>query len=394
MDILTGIERKLVGLIRAGHLGADETLDFSIRDDEWQALAEAALRHQLAPVLHASLNKLRLRDSLPEAVDTQLSQAAMFTVLESMRAEAELALLHLAFDAEQLPFLLLKGAALAPTLYGDVSLRPFSDLDILVRPAERTCAASILHRQGYRFPPQPAAGFQLAFGYEEHHKRDGDSPAFVDLHWHVLAPTYHRQLDGGGWFWQEPQPIPWGKIIFYGLGPEQLFVHLCAHLVLQNRSVMLLRSYDVALWLERCGSGANWVRLAEQVRQFALTQTIRAALAAVCTHWGISPPQPFMDALNAQTAGLAQRTVFTAYSNSDPRLIPFVELWFMQSWSMRWRYLRAMAFPSETYLRAAQPAAAHRPLRELYWSRALSFPLLWVRAIRSLLARLRNAGQK
>jgi hypothetical protein len=391
VDVLTGIERKLVDLIRAGHLGADETLRCSIREDEWPALADGALRHQLAPVLHASLNKLRLRDSVPEAVDARLGEAAMFTALEFMRAEAELVLLHDAFNAEQVSFLLLKGAALAPTLYADTSLRPFTDLDILVRPEQHIYAASILEQQGYRFPPQPVPGFHHAFGYEEHYKRDGDTPAFVDLHWHLLAPAYNRRRAGIGWFWQDPQSIPWGKKALYGLGSEQLFVHLCAHLVLQNRSVMLLRSYDVALWLQRCGAGANWVSLAEKVRQFAMTQAMLAALAAVRAHWGVAPPRSFVEALNAQSSGLVQRTVFAVYSNRDPRLIPLVDLWCMESWSLRLRYLRAMAFPSEAYLRAAQPAALNRPLWILYATRALAFPLLWIRSVRSLIARLLNA---
>lgn len=58
-----------------------------------------------------------------------------------------------ALQAAALPFALLKGPALAERLYGDASLRPTTDVDVLVDPANLDAALAALDGIGARPPP-------------------------------------------------------------------------------------------------------------------------------------------------------------------------------------------------------------------------------------------------
>ena len=48
------------------------------------------------------------------------------------------------------PFLVLKGAALAHLVYGDPRLRPMRDVDLLIRKADAGRALDVLTRCGFR----------------------------------------------------------------------------------------------------------------------------------------------------------------------------------------------------------------------------------------------------
>ena len=95
----------------------------------------------------------------------------------------------LARGLEALPY---KGPALAETLYGNVALRQFSDLDFLVRTPDLPAVRSALSEMGYQ------AGLQLSPAAERAYVKSGyeytfDSPQgrnLVEIKWQVLPRFY------------------------------------------------------------------------------------------------------------------------------------------------------------------------------------------------------------
>src|SRR4051794_5487181 len=96
-DVLSPVERAVVDIIRAGQLGDSVHVPETIPDDEWPALVDAALKHQLSPVLRASLKQLRMRDAMPEESDTRLSRSAMNAAYNAQQAEPVIAELQSTF---------------------------------------------------------------------------------------------------------------------------------------------------------------------------------------------------------------------------------------------------------------------------------------------------------
>jgi hypothetical protein len=70
----------------------------------------------------------------------------LYSILECCELEVVLA----ALTEAGLLTILLKGAALAYTLYPDPALRPMSDLDLLIHPQDLKQAVQVIQSMGYR----------------------------------------------------------------------------------------------------------------------------------------------------------------------------------------------------------------------------------------------------
>jgi putative nucleotidyltransferase-like protein len=281
----------------------------------------------------------------------------------------------------------LKGAALAPILYGDIGLRPFTDLDVLIQPKDLECATDYLFRLGYESQVVRNATFQAQFNFEQHFQRLGQSSSFVDLHWHLVSSVYHRERIELAWFWDRTCKQTIGGVQTLVLNPNAMFMHLCMHLVFHHASRILLRTYDLALWILRYGTSADWDEIVSAAIAFHLAAAIRSACAAAYHDWGIGLPAEIADRLKTLRVSAAERAVFRVVSNPDQRLIPLVNLAFQPGIGSKLSYVKAMLFPSEAFLRTTMPASAQGPWFIMVLRRILRTPRRWLRAARQILHR-------
>jgi len=128
-----------------------------------------------------------------------------------------------------LPAIAFKGPVLAGALYGDLAMRDFADLDILVRPPDLPRIRAALTAEGYRprFLDSPAleSGF-FQCSEEAFVARDGI--AVIDLHWRI-APRYFDFAAGGGSVWERVQRMPLLDGSIATLAPADLMLFLCIH---------------------------------------------------------------------------------------------------------------------------------------------------------------------
>lgn len=103
------------------------------------ASLEALLYQQLKP--HDDL--------LPPAVAAAWQAAYRYNAQRQLYLAHQLGQALAALNAAGVPVLLLKGAALAHTLYAHPAGRPFRDLDLLIRPGQTTAAFATLRQLGY-----------------------------------------------------------------------------------------------------------------------------------------------------------------------------------------------------------------------------------------------------
>jgi putative nucleotidyltransferase-like protein len=195
---------------------------------DWVALGEAAEYHGLAPMLHSVVER-----SCPERVPEEVSRQLRFSYRESagrnlIFTRKLLALLD-AFEGEGIAVVPLKGPVLAEMLYTDPVLRPFSDLDLLVRKQDVGAALGVLTREGYRLGAHLArlsVRSLLRIEFEVLLKQEQTPP--VDLQWEIGLADYP--------FGYDPE-ILWrslGRTRIAGreaacLSPESLMLFLCVH---------------------------------------------------------------------------------------------------------------------------------------------------------------------
>lgn len=157
---------------------------------DWQEFLRLAEHHGVLPLI--ARNLITHARGLPPDIEQSLQSAYTANLRRSMWFAAELLRITRYFEQRGLRTLPYKGPVLAQSAYGDLGLRSFSDLDLLVSPADFTHAKQALAELGYRPSQELAPAVErlwLRTGYE----RSFDGAAgknLVELQWNLLPHFY------------------------------------------------------------------------------------------------------------------------------------------------------------------------------------------------------------
>src|ERR1044072_4193280 len=112
---------------------------------DWEYLFQLARRHSMVPLLYAQLeHALVPSEVLAKFKQHYIENSARNTVLT-----AELCRLINLFSDAGIDAISYKGLALALFAYGNIALRRFVDLDVIVKKADVAKACEILLNEGY-----------------------------------------------------------------------------------------------------------------------------------------------------------------------------------------------------------------------------------------------------
>ena len=148
-------------------------------------LAIAAEQHGLEPLVLAHLERtgLAIPATVRDRLRARLTQHAHAAAVRA-RVVADVAG---AMAQAEVPFLVLKGAALAHLVYGHPRLRPMRDVDLLIRKADAGRALDVLTHCGFR----PGAAWSRA----RHHHVQGmartldGATVTIELHHELMVRT-------------------------------------------------------------------------------------------------------------------------------------------------------------------------------------------------------------
>ena len=167
------------------HLGEPGAAEARLLADrvDWGRVVELACQHQVGPLLHRNLQ--RLRGPRSDESWQRLQHVVMMNASRGFQLTRELVSLLADLSAAGIRALPFKGAVLAASAYGSVGLRPFNDIDLLVHPRDAAATARILTRRGFDDWGVDDVALPTHLGSECEHtflRRDGVA---VDLHWHL-----------------------------------------------------------------------------------------------------------------------------------------------------------------------------------------------------------------
>lgn len=250
---------------------------------DWDVLLQLAHIEGLAPLLY---HILRDQDVVPSLIEQDLRNAYYQNACRNTLLLSELGniLCHLA--TEGVNVILLKGASLAEIVYGDVAMRPMSDLDLLIRQQDLPVARRVLVALGYTpLHVEMHTGFNVEFRNEESLYKRGLVDTYVDLHWRLVGPSYYQRTISIDWFWETALPTQIGSAPALVLSHEAQVLYLCAHLVLHHGGHGLLWLHDVAEVLTLYQAQIDWEQLLSQSQAYNLVLSVRQILTQVADEW-------------------------------------------------------------------------------------------------------------
>jgi hypothetical protein len=150
---------------------------------DWDTLKGLAAGHGLLPLLYRHLE----HESIPKEALVQLWILQETHALRNRALTKELCRIVRRLADQGIPAVPYKGPALAQVIYGDVSLRVFGDLDIVVRPKDLVAAKELLVADGYQRPITLAPGQEAALmrSCAQQHVTlvQRETNILVELHW-------------------------------------------------------------------------------------------------------------------------------------------------------------------------------------------------------------------
>jgi hypothetical protein len=344
--MLDRIDQDLVAWLRPGLSGAHNSMPDAPAD--WQAFIARAEQTGLAPLLYLALQKDNPVKP-PESMRQELRQAYLKTMMANLIVSREAARLLELFSREQIPVILLKGIALANSLYADPGLRVLSDVDLLVHFADREQVHALMKAQSYVSQFNLEAGLGTEYTCEQAYTRSKPTLA-VEIHWHILNSAYLRRNVMLDWFWQNTIPIQINKQTGYMFAPGAQLAHLTSHYFLHHQGLGLRWSYDIALLLNRHGTEINWLETLAAARKFGINRALSAGLMQAVQVWGKNLPAEAYVAMHRYPPTLSDRIAFRILTSPRPEAGILWDAWNTSGICDKVMYLARYVFPKRAYM--------------------------------------------
>ncbi len=150
---------------------------------DWDYLLWEAEENSVTPLLERHLAAVA-PGAAPPAAQQQLKKTCRANTVRCLYLTAELFNILRLFQSQNIPAIPYKGPVLAAQAYGDIALREFEDLDIILRQRDVPKAHEIIVSLGYKpkfdWILSPGATASLVPG--EYNYRDEPRRAMVELH--------------------------------------------------------------------------------------------------------------------------------------------------------------------------------------------------------------------
>ena len=241
---------------------------------DWAKVLELAEHHGVTPLLYRALNE---RPSFaPAEVLEQLRSHYAHIARKNLRFTAELFRILDCLEAHAISAIPLKGPLLAESVYGDLAMRDFSDLDVLIHSRDVGRAKGALQRLDYSLAMSLSDAEErayLAAGYEY----TFDGPAgrnLLELQWNILPRFYAVAFDVDELFARSGTVPLCGRTV-RALSPEDLFLTLAVHAA-KHAWVRLHWLRDIAGVVET--QRLDWTTVTKRARQLGIARIAGVSL--------------------------------------------------------------------------------------------------------------------
>ncbi len=242
-----------------------------VAQPDWPTVFDLADMHGVLAYVYAVLRDDRWRARVPPS-SRALARVRMGAVLLNGIAASRVCedVLH-ALAARGVETIVLKGPALAATMYPADTPRPFSDLDLLCRRNQLQAADAALRVLGYRANPQKSTE------QDDFHVLYTAGPDSIPIELHCDPLQLGIPAHCASELWRSAERIQLGATPTLMLGLEHHLLQLCVHLHTHGYG-RLIWFKDLDLLLRRRGHEVDWQRVHALARAEGAALSVRWTL--------------------------------------------------------------------------------------------------------------------
>ena len=193
--------------------------------------------------------------------------------------------------------LALKGVPLVLEHYGDVSLRPMWDVDLLIDADRVPAALAALRAAGWRnaYPERE----HIVRVYSEAQMRSPDGRSELDVHWRLVPWVDRHAGSADPELWAAAHPLVVDGRRTLAPAPEDLALHVILHAFRTGWRVVPRWVADVATVLRSAHDEFDWDRFVRRAARGRLVPPVRDALDFACSLVPLPVPDDARQALRA-----------------------------------------------------------------------------------------------
>jgi hypothetical protein len=317
---------------------------------DWSRLRERAVRHRLAPLLYRHLSAQP--GLCPPAEMDRLGRDALAIQARDLALAGEAVRIAAALDSAGIPNLAVKGPAAAVSYYGEVGLRQFRDVDVLVAPRDALRAWPVIEGLGFASDQPYRPGFRELI-VRTTHEQQFNGPAddlMCDLHWDLLPSDLSFSL-GFDEVVGRAETVAVGSHGLRTLGPADALLFFCLHGAKHDWPT-LAAVCDVAQ-VARARPDLDWDRVRAWSRVRGRNRIVRLGLQLATTLLEAPIPAEVMagdtDSHLAHLARTVEDRLRTLGEFPDEERSTWARTWgsvfrrSMERRSDQWRYFRQVA---------------------------------------------------
>jgi hypothetical protein len=200
---------------------------------DWDYTIKSAQNHRILPLLYRSLATAS-HDQMPYGILDKLRKSSLLNTMRNIALSRELIAVLDKLEDNGIPAMPFKGPVLAKSAYGDLLLRQYDDLDILVPPAKIADVDELLSAMGYqeedrkRSKVSKAQAAAMQKYQHHHHFYSPRSKAHIEVHWTLSPELYSLHQDTAN-LWDRSEPVDLENRKIRGLSCEDTLVLICDH---------------------------------------------------------------------------------------------------------------------------------------------------------------------
>ncbi|MCP4294302.1 MAG: lasso peptide biosynthesis B2 protein, partial [Proteobacteria bacterium] len=298
-----GPEAELLLLCARSQIVHEETEQIKVllgKDMDWEYLLGTSLQLGVMPLLYRRLN-CTLPEAVPKAFMDELQDYFKANVYRNHFLTDELIKILDLFETHKISVIPYKGPLLAATVYGDLSLRQFSDLDIMVRERDVQTAKDLLLSQRYRPDPKHQLDWEAHYLHEH-------GMFLVDLHWGISGKNIFKKRDAKfaidlEGLWERSKPVSFSGRTLIQFSPEDLLMIRCQDAVKEywkDGWPQLKWICDLAEII-RTHNSMDWERVMEQARNFGNQRLLLLSLYLTRDLLGTALPEIVRQAIKSDS---------------------------------------------------------------------------------------------
>ncbi|MBW4596882.1 MAG: nucleotidyltransferase family protein [Brasilonema angustatum HA4187-MV1] len=266
---------------------------------DWEYLIQTAYGHGVISLLYTRLNTMCPK-IVPEFALNQLRTLFHTLAGRNLFLTGELVKLLDLLKDQGIVAVPYKGPVLATLIYGDVALRQFGDLDIIVEVQDIFAVKKLLLDQGYRPNIEMTYAEEIAYlQAKTEHTYDfihDEKEIFLEIHWRI-APKYITPIEPKH-LWQDLEPFSLAGTTLSYLPLEDWLPILCVH---GSRHMWERLSWlcDIATLVHK-HPDLNWEKVLKQASAFGCRRMLFLGLFLAHDLLGVVLPTEIWQQVKAE----------------------------------------------------------------------------------------------